>query len=191
VEGKKMKKLILIALLLMSMVNICNATTTVLNFDDLGGTLPTNYGGLTWDSSWKVWDSQGNTYYPPDSNPNVLYTHSQSATVSFGQDVTFLGSYVAAVNVNQQIYWEGLSGGVVKYSSSPVLGGFTGFESLNWSGVDQVKYVTIGDPDYSVIDDFTYSTDTSAPVPEPGTMALLGLGMAGLAVYGKRRQKKA
>ena len=30
----------------------------------------------------------------------------------------------------------------------------------------------------------------SAPVPEPGTMALLGLGMAGLAVYGKRRAKK-
>jgi hypothetical protein len=27
-----------------------------------------------------------------------------------------------------------------------------------------------------------------APVPEPGTIALLGLGMAGLAVYGKRRK---
>jgi hypothetical protein len=32
---------------------------------------------------------------------------------------------------------------------------------------------------------------TVEPVPEPGTMALLGLGMAGLAIYGKRRQKKA
>lgn len=30
----------------------------------------------------------------------------------------------------------------------------------------------------------------TAPVPEPGTMMLLGLGMAGLAIFGKRRAKK-
>jgi hypothetical protein len=32
---------------------------------------------------------------------------------------------------------------------------------------------------------------TAAPVPEPGTMMLLGLGMASLAIYGKRRANKA
>lgn len=32
--------------------------------------------------------------------------------------------------------------------------------------------------------------DGAAPVPEPGTMMLLGLGMAGLAVFGKRRMNK-
>ena len=30
----------------------------------------------------------------------------------------------------------------------------------------------------------------SAPVPEPGTMMLLGIGMLGMAVYGKRRMNK-
>lgn len=32
--------------------------------------------------------------------------------------------------------------------------------------------------------------NTVAPVPEPGTMMLLGIGMLGMAVYGKRRMNK-
>ncbi|MBV5338835.1 MAG: PEP-CTERM sorting domain-containing protein [Deltaproteobacteria bacterium] len=32
--------------------------------------------------------------------------------------------------------------------------------------------------------------ETVAPVPEPGTMMLFGIGMLGLAVYGKRRMNK-
>jgi hypothetical protein len=31
---------------------------------------------------------------------------------------------------------------------------------------------------------------TSAPVPEPGTITLLGIGMLGLAVFGKRRMNR-
>jgi hypothetical protein len=40
--------------------------------------------------------------------------------------------------------------------------------------------------------EMTYQgTPSAAPTPEPGTMALLGLGMAALAVYGKRRANNA
>lgn len=37
--------------------------------------------------------------------------------------------------------------------------------------------------------DFT-AEFSAAPVPEPGTMMLLGFGMLGLAIYGKRRMNK-
>ncbi|MEI6825820.1 MAG: DUF4114 domain-containing protein [Desulfuromonadales bacterium] len=44
-----------------------------------------------------------------------------------------------------------------------------------------------GDHDYN---DMVLMVESVAPVPEPGTMMLLGLGMLGMAVYGKRRMNK-
>lgn len=37
---------------------------------------------------------------------------------------------------------------------------------------------------------FSDNTNTAAPVPEPGTIMLLGVGILGLAVYGKRKMNK-
>jgi len=47
------------------------------------------------------------------------------------------------------------------------------------------------DPDCHWYDNGMTFTYTTAPVPEPGALTLLGIGMAGFAIFGKRRAAKA
>jgi hypothetical protein len=69
----------------------------------------------------------------------------------------------------------------------------------SWSTSGNQLIFNIADNSYLTGSDFGFRWDmscandvieggASAPVPEPGTMVLFGLGMAGLAIYGKRRQ---
>jgi len=63
---------------------------------------------------------------------------------------------------------------------------------IPFEGALNLSFVT---PDSNLSDGFSsvllLSGDlTNTPVPEPGTMMLLGIGMLGMAVYGKRRMNK-
>ena len=50
---------------------------------------------------------------------------------------------------------------------------------VNWQGLQSIDTNTL------------CLLDVNVPVPEPGTMMLLGIGMAALAIYGKRRANKS
>ncbi|MFZ3208417.1 MAG: PEP-CTERM sorting domain-containing protein [Geobacteraceae bacterium] len=76
-----------------------------------------------------------------------------------GQPITVLGNTVSGIEGN----------GTVEFNGT--------FSSISWTN-----------PVYEFWYGFNVGAPESAPVPEPGTMMLLGLGMAGLAIYGKRRK---
>ncbi len=60
----------------------------------------------------------------------------------------------------------------------------------NWTGVDEISFDS--ESSWFTMDDFAYTQQTGAPIPnpEPTTVALLGIGLVGLVGAGARRKWK-
>jgi len=131
-------------------------------------------------------------------NPNAI----GSVTVNLGGIYDYFGLWWGSVDsYNTLSFFKKDSNGIEQKIAS-----FTGTQAISPSVANgnqtapttniYINFIDLPDFDsfqmYS--NGFAFEADniaignTTAPVPEPGTIALLGLGMAGLAVYGKRRQ---
>ena len=88
-------------------------------------------------------------------------------------------TYDASDNqINQYIY----------LSQSPGLSGFSRRGYFGATEVVPIQYFTVrssGGSDWALIDDFSY-----APIPEPGTALLAGLGLLGLASVGRPKRTR-
>ena len=120
--------------------------------------------------------------YPPHSGTNVLYSAS---TGTIAGDINGGGTQLS-------FYYSSGSGKVKLklYSAGELVGfatGNTNYGSISYLAIDGTSFdhfEITGTANFYTIDDL--SVDATAPVPEPATMAALGLGLVAM-----RRRRKA
>ncbi|MCP5160764.1 MAG: PEP-CTERM sorting domain-containing protein [Hahellaceae bacterium] len=196
-----MKKILgsLVSCLFISSVN---ATPITIDFDDLASdfTVGAHYSGL----GVTFVDAFTTTYgYLPGGTSPIAISHTSGyqpqpndpIEAIFGFSVSSVSLTGLDVGLNGFVFsaYDAVVGGNLLatdqvFGSSVGVGEFFNL-SLSATGIRRVEFSQVRNVtgDGVVFDNFVFDTDASA-VPVPGSIALLGLGLAGLGFSRKRKE---
>jgi hypothetical protein len=195
-----MKKTVLATLMCLASTF---AGATTITFDDLNQFqgVANGYQGLNWNGFTIIDTTQyASSGYVNGvvSKNNVAFTYESYGSFSTVGTFAFNSVYLtSAWNNGANVVVTGSLAGKDLYARTLTLGtAAPTLETFDWTGIDKVRFaVSGGTPagyngggSFLAFDNLTVNEAPHGDVPEPGSLALLALGVAGLACMGRRKQ---
>jgi len=168
------------------------AATIVLDFEDLSGSdsMPDPYHGIIdWeDGVWFHYDTAQPPYNPHSGVVRTFQTDTDTTpSWTFITPVVFDGAWWSGQDfASAQYNLYDVTNTLVHTSGIVIGSSVPAFLASGYSGLVSRVEVLTPSADNIVMDDLTYQ-DTASAVPEPATVSLLALGLAGMFARSRRK----
>jgi hypothetical protein len=135
-----------------------------------------------------------NAPFPPHSGVNVVYNPSGPMSLTFATPVQYFEGYFT-FNDGLEIQAYDSSNNLLDTFTSACAANYIGasttclpneFDMVTGTDISKVV-ITGGSGNNFVLDDAQFTGSVNSPVPEPGSLALLGSGLLGLVTIARRR----